>query len=441
MTQINASVFSNGTWQNVQTISNSAANLQFPSVAMYKTGYSVAVWLNETSNTIESAVFNGSVWTSVATDAIDCVSKPSLATNSVGQAILGYSTSTGFAYSAFFNGSAWINLTQISPTNDVQLGASVPVSINSSGNASAAWTTSLNQIEAALFSGGIWRAPQVISNTSLNSSPAIGIDAQGNVQAIWLSESVDMDTATYNGIVWSTATPLFVNVDGNFLPVLAVAPNGVAVALCLDTSDNVAAATYSGSAWSASQIISSFPAAGSDRQPQVAIDPSSNAYAIWPVNSGNTHQILSSFFTNGTWGTPQIVVNADVQVDGEQIAVSPNHAVFAVWQTDISGAGNIFASIYDLSPLPPAAFSGRVVKDKFLSQTDRIHQLMWTPPNDPTVINYLLTRNGILIATIPSTQPPVYLDHNRSKRYADVYTLTSENAGGAQSQSLSVTLQ
>lgn len=43
LTQIKASVFQHKSWQNVQTISSSTANLQFPCVAMYKTGHAVAV--------------------------------------------------------------------------------------------------------------------------------------------------------------------------------------------------------------------------------------------------------------------------------------------------------------------------------------------------------------------------------------------------------------
>jgi YVTN family beta-propeller protein len=87
---------------------------------------------------------------------------------------------------------------------------------------------------------------------------------------------------------------------------------------------------------------------------------------------------------------------------------------------------------------PPTHFVGFVIKNKFLTQTDYIHKLRWTPSTDPAITEYLLYRNGTLIAIIPATGPFVYLDHNRSKHKPDTYMLIAVDQNGIQSQPVTV---
>ncbi len=441
---INASVFSNGAWQPAQTISSSPGDtLTSPLVAMYVLGNAVSVWLNTTTHVIESAVYNGSIWSPVATAFTNASSVPALAMNNVGQAILGYSNSTQFANVAFFNGKTGWGAPQEISSNNVN--GKVVVAINPFGMADAMWTTTSGSIETAFFYGAVWGSPTVISTGTHNFSPATGMDNLGNVQAIWLSGTSPfaLEAATFNGASWTSPTTLYSNVNGNYQPVIAVSPSGDAAAVLLDAlTNNVLAINYNGTAWGTPQTISTTPAAGSNIQPQDTIDPSGNVYAVWPMNSGSTHQILSAFFTQATWGAPETIVSAATQVDNEQIAVSPSNAVFSIWQTDTGGEqGNIFASTSSLMPLPPQGLSGSVINNKFIGQKDRIHELTWVPADDDTITNYIITRNGQLLATIPSLGPYTYADHNRNKHSPDTYTVSSMNGAGVQSSSLTIVLQ
>jgi len=92
------------------------------------------------------------------------------------------------------------------------------------------------------------------------------------------------------------------------------------------------------------------------------------------------------------------------------------------------------------SVIPPSMFVGKAIKNRFATQTDLINKLTWTPSSDPSVVAYLILRNGVLIAEIPASGPFVYLDHNRRKCSVDTYELIAVNAEGVQSTPLFTTV-
>ena len=81
-------------------------------------------------------------------------------------------------------------------------------------------------------------------------------------------------------------------------------------------------------------------------------------------------------------------------------------------------------------PTPPINFTGCATKNKFLTQTELINILTWSPSSDPTVISYRLYQNGVLVATIASNGPYEVTLHNRVPHVIYVYTLTAVNALG-----------
>ena len=438
---VNASIYSNGSWQTVQAISGSSDTLTTPLVSMYVVGRAVAVWRDETTNTIESAVYNGSTWASASTSFTNVDSAPTLSMNNTGSVILGYSDSSQNAWAAFFSSGTWGAPEELS-TATVVSGGAVIVAINPGGGASALWENTSGGIDAASYyaTGEFWGTPTVISSGSTNSNPAIGMDNLGNTLAIWLSGTSPktLETAKFDGTSWTSPASLDSTVNGTYQPVIAVAPSGLATAVWVEnSSDDILTANYTSSAWGSSQTIYTTSGAATNIQPQVAIASSGNSYAIWAINIGSEHLILSSTFTEDAWGAAQTLASVSATVDQEQIAVSPNNAVFSIWQTN----SNIFTSTLSLTPTAPGSLSGSVLQNKFMGQTDRIHQLVWTPASDDTITSYVITRNGALLTSISSLGPYSYRDHNRSKSSPDVYTVSSINGGGVASSSLTITLQ
>jgi YVTN family beta-propeller protein len=89
-------------------------------------------------------------------------------------------------------------------------------------------------------------------------------------------------------------------------------------------------------------------------------------------------------------------------------------------------------------PAPPSHFKNRRCADKFATQTEYINRLSWRASPDPTIVKYLLFRNGSLIATIPATSPLKFNDHDRPKNKVDTYTLIAVNASGMKSKPITI---
>lgn len=93
------------------------------------------------------------------------------------------------------------------------------------------------------------------------------------------------------------------------------------------------------------------------------------------------------------------------------------------------------------NPFPPSTFNGIKVKNCFATQTDNINVLKWSAPVDSIgIVSYQISRDGVLIATIPISDPYVYYDHNRKKDRTYIYTIVSMNGVGDLSIPLSIAL-
>ena len=94
------------------------------------------------------------------------------------------------------------------------------------------------------------------------------------------------------------------------------------------------------------------------------------------------------------------------------------------------------------TPLSPSSFQGKTLKNRFLSQTDIINVLKWSPPVDSAgIVSYQISRDGVVIADVPVLEPNVYYDPNRKKNTTYIYTIVSLDANGAKSSPLSIALK
>lgn len=93
-----------------------------------------------------------------------------------------------------------------------------------------------------------------------------------------------------------------------------------------------------------------------------------------------------------------------------------------------------------VAPTAPTNFRGKVIKNRFATQTDVIDNLKWSASSDPSVTGYRLFRDGVLIATIPATGPFKYNDHNRRPGVTYTYQLVAFNAGNQESAPVVVVL-
>jgi hypothetical protein len=177
----------------------------------------------------------------------------------------------------------------------------------------------------------------------------------------------------------------------------------------------------------------------------VAMDNDGNAIVTW----GTTTSILRS--KRLPVGTNEWIEDSLISADLPEglidinAALSLNGRGFSIWQR-VSNAegtqalGAFTLAINPLPPTPPIGISGRSCNNKFASQTDRIHIISWLTSVDPTVTSYLIRRNGVIIATIPSQGFLIYYDHNRCKK-TDIYTVTAVGENGLESSALTIELK
>lgn len=89
---------------------------------------------------------------------------------------------------------------------------------------------------------------------------------------------------------------------------------------------------------------------------------------------------------------------------------------------------------------PPRNFRGKQVENRFLTQTDLVNILTWSPSPDSRVIVYYLFRNGVRIASISAAAPLTYEDNQRIPDVSDHYRLTAVTSEGRQSHAVRLTL-
>jgi hypothetical protein len=431
---VNSSYFTNGAWGATQTLTSNEA---FTSdVAMDASGNAIAIWEEILTGQIRTAIFQNNTWTTLTPDPLDTVTADvasfvAVAMNGSGKAVASWiDTGTSTVKAAFFNGTSWGTVATLGTGSD-----SITVAYSANGTAVALWNNA-GSVTASRYNGTSWSAPVVIG--TLGTAPllalAVGIDAQGVAHAAWTDPAGNVLTSTFNAGAWQPAQTISTT-PGSKNVSLAVAPNGIAVLVFIDSLSNGQSSTYNGTTWGPlqpfdlNQNISSLG---------VSVDSVGNALVVF--GTFGTDLVLSSQKpVGGVWTGELQVATALTNIFDITSALSSGGRGFAFWRSGDEGA-NAFGSALFSNPAAPLSLCGRVIKNNFVTQTDRIHVLSWRAVPDPFVVSYQLTRNGTLIAVIPATGPFVYFDHQRCKHVSDLYVLVAVNGAGLSSPPISIVL-
>jgi len=129
-----------------------------------------------------------------------------------------------------------------------------------------------------------------------------------------------------------------------FFPQVAIDPSGNAVTVWQQddgTSYSVRANRYTPSAGWGMAVLIEIDDTGSAGRPQVAVDPSGNAVAVWEHYDGSSRSIWSNRYTpSAGWGTAVLIETDDTSSSNNhptqwhypQVAVDPNGNATAVWR-------------------------------------------------------------------------------------------------------------
>lgn len=286
-------------------------------VSVNSSGFAVAVWgrFDGSDDVIQAATLapGSTVWvpTTDLSASGNSGDSPDVAVGAAGNAVAVWAYSDGFSYTIqgatlSAGSSAWVPTTPLSGDY-----ASRPrIDIDAAGNAVAVWERfdgSDVLIQGAALAAGsdVWVPTADLSvEGNSGSNPQISVDPFGNTVAVWeyydgATDIIQGATLAANSSVWVPTTDLTASGTTAFAPKVAVDSLGNAIAVwefdCCSNFSVQGARLVSGSnVWIPTKALS---ASGEDSfSPNVAVDSSGNAVAVWINGNGADNIVQTSKF-------------------------------------------------------------------------------------------------------------------------------------------------
>ena len=285
---------------------------------------------------------------------------PLIAVDGSGNAISVWRQSDGSVYNIWanhFNGTSWgtaeLIEAGVGDTDKLQ------VAIDSSGNAIAVWSQFIGAELSILtnrFNGTSWgTTPTVIeSNTGLAVSPQISFDKNDNALVVWHQRDVNgiynIWANRFNGTSWGTAEPIETETANDaYNPQIAFDDMGIAFAVWEQsdgTNRSIWVNHYNGTSWSTAVLIET--EVGNATNPQVAVDSSGKALVVWKQHDGSYERIWANRFNGTSWGTAALIEsNIGNAYYSPQVAVDNSGKAIAVWSQYSGTNPSIWANRFE----------------------------------------------------------------------------------------------
>ena len=360
-----------GEWGTAELIeTDNAGSAYDPQLAIDPSGNAMAVWRQSDgtrNNTWANRYLDGTGWGAaelIETDNARSALDPQLAINASGNAMVVWFQSDGTRDNIWANryvtGTGW-GAAELIETDNAGSADYPQVAIDASGNALAVWAqhdgTKYNILTNRYVTGTGWGAAELIGTDNVGGAynPQLAIDPSGNAMAVWRQPDDFRNNIWANRYVaetgWGTAELIETdNVSGAYSPQLAIDPSGNAMAVWEQydgSRNNIWANRYvAGTGWGAAELIETD--AGNANYPQVAIDPSGNAMAVWRQSDGTRLNILANRYLDGTgWGTAELIRTDAGSANYPQVSIDPSGKTMAVWYQFDGTRYNIWANIFN----------------------------------------------------------------------------------------------
>jgi hypothetical protein len=236
------------------------------------------------------------------------------------------------------------------------------IAFDASGNALAVWAqsdSSRYNIRANRYTAATgWGTAELIEGDNAGDAfdSQIAIDASGNALAVWAQSDGTRSNIWANRYTAATGWGTAVLIEGNNageagVPEIAFDANGNALAVWYQSDGsryNIWANRYTAATgWGAAELIE-VDNAGDAFDPQIAIDASGNALAVWRQFDDTVDNIWTNRYTAGTgWGTAELIENNNAGDATEvQIAFDASGNALAVWRQFDGIRDSIWANAY-----------------------------------------------------------------------------------------------
>jgi hypothetical protein len=257
-------------------------------------------------------------------------------------------------------GSGWAGGTPALLESSNNTAESPQIAMDDNGNAIAVWSQSDGahyNIYANKFASGSWGSATTLSDTSGDATQArIVMNAMGNAFVVWqqddgLRDNIWAIRSTTAGTSWGSATTIesTANTCGNPQIALDASGNAIAVWDQDEGTINIYANRYvSGTGWGNPTILIS-SGAGNTRESQITVTPNGDAIAIWTQNNSTTYCIWANSYISGTgWDTPAPLEAGMMGGDSSypEVGLDNQGNALAVWYQQNNGLNNIWTSRY-----------------------------------------------------------------------------------------------
>ncbi len=455
----------NMSWSSPVTLSNT--NASSPCLVSDPNGNAVAIWLEGTIVKAASKPF-GSNWGTSTSISNSGASTPTLAVDSSGDAIAAWAQTNGNIQTATkLFGANWqgsVNITSSAGT----LPSIALSGTGSNKTAVVVWngtsgTTNVVYASSKLLSGN-WSTGQIISDTTSQAGYAhVAMDIKNNATAVWYKytltgidySNVIVQSATRGGTSGTWNTPVSISSPGivnpaNLVSRIAYDANGNAVALWNTSFDGMTFNIESAlkpvrQNWSnAVDIINSNLHANSV---DLTVTSFGDALTLYMFYNGVSLIIQSSEsditgFLENAWSVPLNVSTGNNNGFPRTAATLTGNAInaAAIW-IGVNGSHNVIEAVTGSKnlPVPPTALSVVQSSNNFAVFTEYYNTVSWTASTDPTVMGYLIYRDGTLIGQV-SAGTVSFVDHNQVQSAHVTYGVASINSEPEQGAIVFVTL-
>jgi len=363
-----ASRYDNGVgWWSATLLENQSGNAEEVAVAMDSGGNAWVVWTlwDGTETNVSARRYSYSDgWAPVQT--IDDLGNsgeaddPRIVMNGAGDGVLAWRQFDGVGNRLYASvsqaGGDWSQFMDVSGPAEA---TNHQVAIDGSGNAMVTWlydTLGLQggDVYANYFVNDpntpFWTGPQMISEGTGTSQTPVVAAYSGRALIVWTEEDLgsipSVFSRSFDAVAgWDIVALLESSSDYAGRPALAL--DSVGTGLAMWDADgplgySVLARPVSAGTWGTTVIVDT-STDGSAFSPQVGIDASGNAVAIW-YQSGLSSDLYSSRYWKGVgWGVPALIESNDVgSVNDAHIAVTTGMAR-AVWRQ----AGDLWSTRFE----------------------------------------------------------------------------------------------
>jgi uncharacterized protein YheU (UPF0270 family) len=236
------------------------------------------------------------------------------------------------------------------------------VAIDGSGNAVAVWSRSNGSrtvVQAAtMAAGGGWSAPIDLSNAEWNAeTPQVAVNAAGDAVVVWSRynglNNIAQAASRPAGGTWSGAVDLSVAGRDAVEPQVAIDGSGNAVAVWSRSNGSdfiVQSSTRAGGGPWSSPPTDLSTAGGPAGEPQVAIGTSGEAVVVWSRGDGANLVVQSAArAAGGPWSEAVDLSTAGSDSQEPQVTLAQGGEAVAVWARDATG----FSTIAQAALRPP----------------------------------------------------------------------------------------